>query len=69
MATIPAANPMGGTTPAAYTWGANKHFAAGMTQPDDGNYEQLQRLSGGYQAGQFETMTDQIEQGSDGDEP
>jgi hypothetical protein len=69
MATTPAANPMGGTTSAAYTRGANAHFAAGVTQPDDGNYEQLQRLSGGYQPGQFETMTDQIEQGSDDDEP
>jgi hypothetical protein len=56
----PAAQPA-----ASYTRGANLHFQAGMTQSDDGAWEDLQRQSGGYQAGQYEMMQDQLSAGSD----
>jgi hypothetical protein len=58
-------SPFAGTSSASYTPGVNLHFQAGMTAPDDGTYEDLQRESGGYQPGQYPKLEDQITQGSD----
>jgi len=58
-------NPFAGVAAASYTLGANLHFQAGMTAPDDPAWEDMQRVAGGYQAGSFPELEDQISQGSD----
>ena len=59
-------NPSAGTTPGAYTPGANFHFQGGMTgQPEDTGYEAMEREAGSYQAGQMPELEDQLTEGSD----